>query len=342
MKTYFSAPMIEKKGIVKAAKVENDWTFKHFGIRSLWREYSKGVDTKIAILDSGINSNHPNLKKAITQVKDFTNQGLHDDYGHGTRVASIISGQGISLGGEDGKSDKMGIAPESRLIIGKVLDKNGDGTSESFIDGIKWAISEKADIINISFDEDQAVPSHKLKEIRKLIKKAINKNIIVVCGAGNNGRSTANGITFPGNIREVITVGSVKKEGAISRSNFSNMGRGLDIMAPGQEIYVSCNHHPNKVYPCLGNGTSYAVPFVVGSLALIIGFLKTKKNSFFNFTPKNAKDLLKLTATKTSIEPIGLIDVKMMLEIIKKFQGNTYIDFINTNKEKIEKARKKK
>jgi major intracellular serine protease len=220
---------------------------------------SKGQEITIAILDTGCDQSHPELKDRIIGGRNFTdddngNREIFKDYnGHGTHVAGTIAASKNHTG-------VVGVAPEASLLIVKVLDKNGSGQYEWIIDGIQYAIEQKVDIISMSLGGPEDVP-----ELYEAIQKAVANNILVVCAAGNegDGEDSTDELAYPGSYNEVISVGAINLEGKLS--DFSNSNREIDVVAPGEEIVST---YPNGKYAKL-SGTSMATPHVSGALALI-------------------------------------------------------------------------
>lgn len=230
---------------------------KLLGAESFWDKgiYGKGIT--VAILDTGIDTNHVCLKDRIIGGKNFTNEGKEDDItdwnGHGTHVAGIIAGNRAEKG-------ITGVAPECNLLIVKVLNRFGDGAFPSIVRGLEYAIEQNVDIINMSLggraDDDS---------LHETIKKAIDKGICVCCASGNNGdgRGDTDEINFPGNYHEVIEVGAVDRENNIAK--FSNSNPEVDIVSYGVNIMSTFK---NNKYATT-SGTSQATPHVSGALALI-------------------------------------------------------------------------
>ena len=139
---------------------------KHIGAENLWNEGYKGEGITVGILDTGISTSHYCLKDNILKGKNFTSEGNSDNFedlnGHGTHVSSIICAR------PDGKHlGIFGVAPNAKLVIGKVFNKNGNGNTEWIINGLKYMIEEKVDIINMSLGTNVYD-----KELDKLIELA--------------------------------------------------------------------------------------------------------------------------------------------------------------------------
>ena len=213
-------------------------------IPTYWK-YSRGKsDVRVAVIDDAIDVNHSEFKNVI--YKTTTISGIRKPDDHGTHVAGIVAAA------EDGKGT-VGVASGVKLIGADVFD--GDFASSIDIgDGVLYAISQGADVINLSLGQYEYDPY-----MEAAIKKAEAKNIVVVSAAGNDGR---NKLLFPASMKSVIAVGSV---GTLGRaSTFSNYGRGLNIMAPGEGVYSTM---VGNKYGYL-DGTSMATPIVSGVIAL--------------------------------------------------------------------------
>jgi len=233
----------------------------------LWNE-TKGKGITVAILDTGCEISHPDLKDRIIGGRNFTdddrsNPDLYSDYnGHGTHVAGTIAAS-------ENLAGVIGAAPEASLLIVKVLNKAGSGKYEWIIKGIHHAIEQKADIISMSLGGPSDVP-----ELHAAIQTAVEKNILVVCAAGNegDGDDSTNEFAYPGCYNEVISVGAINLERG--SSDFTNSNNEIDLVAPGEGILST---YLNGKYATL-SGTSMAAPHVSGALALI----KTYANKHFD------------------------------------------------------------
>ncbi|WP_368491122.1 S8 family peptidase [Clostridium sp. BJN0013] len=224
----------------------------------IW-DQTKGKGITVAVLDTGCDTTHPDLKERIVGGRNFTNDDggnidVYEDYnGHGTHVAGTIAAIENNTG-------IVGVAPEANLLIIKVLDEDGSGQYEWIINGINYAIEQKADIISMSLGGPEDVP-----ELHEAIQKAVNNNILVVCAAGNagDGDESTNEFDYPGCYNEVISVGAIDLQRR--SSDFSNSNNEIDLVAPGEEILST---YLNGTYARL-SGTSMAAPHVSGALALI-------------------------------------------------------------------------
>ena len=221
----------------------------------MWNKGYTGDGVKVAILDSGYTS-HPDLDKNIIGGKNFTsedggNPDIFNDYnGHGTHVAGIIA--------SDNKI--MGVAPNAKLLILKVLDKTGNGNCQGLYDAINYAIEQKVDIINMSL----GIPIN-VNEIHAMLKKAVDNNICVVCACGNegDGKAFTDEYSYPAGYNEAISVGAI--DNARVNAVFTNSNKEVDLVAHGVNVIST---HLNNGY-CSMSGTSQATPHVTGALALL-------------------------------------------------------------------------
>lgn len=225
---------------------------------ALWNK-SKGKGIKVAILDTGCDTTHPDLQERIIGGYNFTdddnsNPDIYSDYnGHGTHVAGTIGAVENSIG-------VAGAAPEVSLLIVKVLNGQGSGQYDWIANGIHYAIEQKVDIISMSLGGPDDVQA-----LHDAVKRAVDNQILVVCAAGNegDGRDTTEELGYPAAYNEVISVGSV--DFTRNSSEFSNSNREVDLAAPGENILST---YMGGQYARL-SGTSMAAPHVTGGLALI-------------------------------------------------------------------------
>ncbi|MEM7368082.1 MAG: S8 family peptidase [Bacteroidota bacterium] len=238
---------------------EISWAQRVLKVHKIWWQ-TEGEGIKVAVLDTGIDPSHPDLKSAIVDMKDFTGSGIKDTNGHGTHCAGIIAARRNMLG-------FIGVAPKAELLIAKVLDNEGNGSHQWIADGINWAVENGADIISMSLGTTLSA-----QVLFESIHNALAKGIHVICAAGNEGSLQSNNIAYPGRYGGVITVGSHDFDGMAS--GFSSRGGEVDFVAPGSNIWSS---YTDGGYAEL-SGTSMATPFVAGVAALILAKHKKYKN----------------------------------------------------------------
>lgn len=280
----------------------------------IWPE-TKGKGITVAVLDTGCDTDHPDLMDRIIGGYNFTKDDGGDslkfeDYnGHGTHVAGTIA---ATLN----NSGVVGVAPEANLLILKVLGKNGSGQYAWIIKAIQYAIDQKVDIISMSLGGPNDV-----KALHDVIIEAVNQKILVVCAAGNDGdgKDSTDEFGYPGFYNEVISVGAVNLER--KSSGFTNSNNQVDLVAPGEKIIST---YLNGTYATL-SGTSMATPHVSGALAL----LKVISNAAFErdlTVPELYSQLIKRTVplgNSPNIEGNGLVYLTLLDYVKKVFDQPT-------------------
>ena len=247
----FRLPPFRARHIVSTLSQAMGWGLTQLHVPETWT-ITQGEDINILIIDTGY-SNHNDLVGAMIKekCKSFVlTESIIDDFnGHSSHVSGIIGARNNDFG-------MVGIAPKCNIITYKVLDQSGVGEYQAIYNALKGAINLKPDIISMSLggpDDDAS--------IHRLIEDLYDMDIPIIAAAGNEGE---NGVMYPGNYEEVITVGAFDKDGKIA--NFSSVGDGVDFAAPGVQIYST--YLNNKF--CIMNGTSQATPFFAGLVALLL------------------------------------------------------------------------
>ena len=247
----------QPKLVVAALSQIIDWgqTSLHVG------DYQKNAKTlgegvKVAVLDTGVDTEHPDLKPNLKAAVDFTGCGVRDTKcGHGSHVSGIIAAAGANDTGV------LGVAPKCELYSARVLDDDGTcpGDYQWIIDGIHWAIAQHCDVINMSLGS----PCEPPPLVHSAIQAACAAGIIVVVAAGNDGQPALN---WPARYAECVAVAAIGKDGRLA--NFSDYGTGLAAVAPGVDIYSTWL---NGQY-CKESGSSMSAPFISGMIALMLSY----------------------------------------------------------------------
>jgi subtilisin len=252
------------------AKQKAGWSITSFDLPRAWA-MSKGEGVRVAVLDTGVDLDHPDLARNLLPGMNFIdpNRPPQDDNQHGTHVAGIIAAENNDIG-------MVGVAPEAKIIPVKVLDRSGNGNLVNVAQGIRWAADEaKADLICMSLGSPNPV-----QEVRKAIQHAQSKGVVCFVAAGNSGRTKQ--LFYPAEYPETVAIGSIDEN--FARSGFSNTGESLDFMAPGGRIFSTV---PDNWYAIL-SGTSMAAPFATGVAALVLSYLRNKGAK----TPSTADDYI--------------------------------------------------
>jgi subtilisin family serine protease len=254
---------------------------------------STGNGVKVAILDTGIDTDHQEfgagrILKCNSEMgnKEPTCEDLH---GHGTHVAGIIGAQGVV-------SSAKGVAYDVSYLIDKVLDKRGSGSLSGIIAGMDWAINNDAQIISMSLgtspysNQSSSNCDSWYPSMTSAVANANANNVSVVVAAGNSG---ADGVGLPACISKTIAVAAVDDNDKIAY--FSSVGGAVKdhgISAPGVSIYSSL---PDDKYASW-SGTSMATPVVTGSIALLLEDHPT-------LTSQQVKDALFSNACTSNTSP---------------------------------------
>jgi subtilisin len=252
-----------------------DWGVIKIGA-NLVHPTNKGTGIKVAVIDTGINYGHIDLKDNSLDALgnklgyNFLSQGTTppiDDNGHGTHCAGIIAA-------ELNTAAVVGVAPEAEIYALKVLNSAGSGYTSDIIAAIQWATTtSKMDVISMSLGSSVGSTA-----MQQACDAAFNSDIVVVAAAGNNGAArTGTNILYPARYANVIAVGATDSNNV--RAYFSNTGPELDLMAPGVSIlsdYIDTNIDDDLNQDTWTmSGTSMATPHVAGTAALILNSLET-------------------------------------------------------------------
>ncbi|PFG07508.1 S8 family serine peptidase [Bacillus sp. es.034] len=243
-----------------------DQSVPQIGADQAWEQGYTGEGVKVAVLDTGIDSEHPDITGQIDEAVSFVpGEEVKDVNGHGTHVASTVLGTGAG----DGKH--KGVAPDARLLVGKVLSDQGFGQDSWIIDGMEWA-SEHAKIVNMSLSSD--MPSDGTDPMAEAVNQLTEENgTLFVIAAGNRGGEGT--IGSPGAADSALTVGAVDKSDELAYFSskgprYGDMGLKPDLSAPGVGIVAARSQYSSGtgLYKSL-NGTSMATPHVVGAAAIL-------------------------------------------------------------------------
>ncbi|MFN8484073.1 MAG: S8 family serine peptidase [Anaerolineae bacterium] len=230
---------------------KDQWGLVRTGIPSAWDLTRGSPDVVVAVLDTGADANHEDLRGQLVDGYDFVHNTRtpDDDNGHGTHVTGIIAaaannGLGIS-----------GVAPGSRVMPIKVMSALGNGSHFVIAQGIEHALRNNARILNLSMGGD--TPSQTLKQA---VDHAWEVGALVVAAAGNDNTDKP---SYPAAWPNVISVGALNTDD--TRAPFSNYGPTISLVAPGVAILSTLPGNRYEAWP----GTSMAAPFVSGVAALL-------------------------------------------------------------------------
>jgi thermitase len=255
----------EVNGFYAAIWTPNDpyygqqWQYPKIQAPDAWAVVTGTSQVAIAILDTGIDQSHEDLRSKVAQNVNFTTSGSFDDkYGHGTHVAgSAAAATNNGLG-------VAGTCPNCALYNVKVLGDNGSGAWSWIASGIVWAADEGAKVINMSLGGSTGSST-----VEEAVNYAWNKGVVLVAAAGNSGSSSP---SYPAYYSNVIAVAATDQTD--NKASFSNYGDWVDIAAPGVSILSTAPDHRNRIWGfgvkyATGSGTSMATPHVAGTAGLV-------------------------------------------------------------------------
>lgn len=220
---------------------------------------TSGAGAKVAVIDTGIDLGHSDLKVAGNISLVGTANG-NDDNGHGTHVAGTIAALKNNLG-------VVGVAPNAQLYAVKALDASGSGYVSTIISAIQWATDNHMNVINMSLGGGSGSTA-----LQQACDTAYEAGIIIVAAAGNNGYYSGDSVQYPAAYDSVIAVGAVDKHN--NRAAFSSNGPKLELMAPG--VGIKSTYKGNTYVD--SSGTSMAAPHVSGAAALLFANGVADKN----------------------------------------------------------------
>jgi subtilisin family serine protease len=229
--------------------------FPLIGVPAAWPLSTGSSKVIVAVLDTGVQKTHPDLVD-LTFVSSWNTRtnttNVRDFYGHGTHVVGTIAARANNAVGV------AGLAPGVTIMPVKVMDDNGQGYWSDFLEGVDWARTHGASIVNLSLGG--TLSASQAAAFQPTFDAAYNAGVLVVAAAGNNNRNEA---FYPASFNHVVSVAATTNSDA--KASFSNYGPNVDLSAPGVSIMST---YPGSLYKLM-SGTSMATPHVVGLAALI-------------------------------------------------------------------------
>lgn len=241
---------------VNNSLLNQQWMINYTKSNEAWRLINSQREVKVAVVDSGVDYNNPELKDRVLKNKGYNfvsnTNNVMDDMGHGTEVAGIIAAE------QENKTGISGIAGPAnvKIIPVKVLNNKGLGDSQTIAKGIVYSVDQGADIINVSIDFD----THD-RYIEDALNYASYYGVLVVVAAGNSN-SVCDDYSPAGDIG-AYTVAAVTEKG--DKAAFSSFGRSVSIAAPGVNILTTSI---GGKYTS-DSGTSMSAPIIAGVAAMI-------------------------------------------------------------------------
>ncbi|MGW0119308.1 type VII secretion-associated serine protease mycosin [Streptomyces sp. NPDC003327] len=299
---------------------DRQWGLDALHTDEAWRT-TKGEGITVAVLDTGVDADHPDLTGSVLPGRDLIGFGAaRGDRAwarHGTAMAGIIAGHGHGPGRADGV---LGVAPDVRILPVRVIlegtdkarDKARKSRGTALAQGIRWAADHGADVINLSLGDDSK-SAHADAGEDAAVQYALAKGVSVVASAGNGGEK-GDHISYPAAYPGVIAVTAVDKYG--THASFSTRRWYATVSAPGVDVVIA---DPDRRY-YEGWGTSAAAAFVSGAVALV-------RSAHPDLTPAQVKQLLIDTARnspkggRSDAKGYGTVDPAAAIEAGARLKG---------------------
>jgi len=239
-------------------ELDNSWGVERIGAGIVHAGGNKGAGVKVAIIDTGIDYDHPDLDANYAGGYDFVNTDTDpmDDAGHGTHVAGTVAAED-----NDDPESVVGVAPEARLYALKVLDETGRGYYSDIIAALQWCVDYEMDVTNNSYGSS-GDPG---ESVKAAFDNAYEDGVLHVCAAGNSGnpRARRDNVIYPARYDSCIAVAATNQDD--ERATWSSTGPDVELSAPGVGINSTLlgGGYGEK------SGTSMASPHVAGTAALV-------------------------------------------------------------------------
>ena len=278
---------VPAKPVLTPEEKELPWGVKRVNAPGVWSA-ATGEGVKVAIVDTGMDFNHPDLAAHYAGGYNAVSTGTlpMDDHGHGTHVSGTIGAI------RDGKG-VVGIAPMARLYAVKVLDANGSGSYSNIVDGIQWAVDNKIQVINMSLGGGSGTPA-----LQKVMEAADKAGVTIVCAAGNDSGP----VNYPAKYPQAIAVSAADSSDKLA--SFSSRGPEIAVIAPG--VNIPSDKKGGGLTTM--SGTSMASPHVAGLAVIAIAGGAD--------TPAKVRAALKRAASSLGMKPTeegaGMVDASKL------------------------------
>jgi thermitase len=266
---YASGYSVQK--VVNDPRLAEQWAIKKINAAEAWDINMGSSKTLLAIVDTGVDYNHPDLQGRVDKGRDFINNDddAMDDQGHGTHCAGIAAAStndGVGI---------AGLASNVNILAVKVLSASGGGSYESVANGIIYAADRGSHIISMSLGGGASS-----KVIQDAVDYANSKGSLIVAAMGNNGNESK---SYPAACDGVMAIGATDVND--NRASFSQYGSWISVGAPGKDILSTIPGNRYAVY----SGTSMATPYAAGLAALV-------KDTFPSMNAKQIREKIEKSA----------------------------------------------
>jgi subtilisin len=266
-----------------------DWGLRRIGAPFVWDKL-KERRIRVGIIDTGINTSHPDLKgnivEGVSTLDDSTS--YEDDYGHGTHIAGII--------GANSSYGITGINPYVDIYAVKAFNKSGKGNLADIIEGMDWLLRRQVNVINMSFSTSETNST-----FVRVIQAAYSRGVIMVAAAGNDGGP----VNYPAKFPEVVAVSATDSNDRIA--DFSCFGPEINFCAPGVNIR---SVWLNSSY-AVKSGTSFAAPHITGVVADVLNYYGMMKPS--QVIAMMSQNSAALPALNVEQQGAGMVDLQKII-----------------------------
>ncbi|WP_409343464.1 S8 family peptidase [Paenibacillus sp. MBLB4367] len=247
------------------------WGVSHIKAPQTWSR-TTGNRVRVAVIDTGIDYNHPDLQHAVENGINLINRHSLpvDDNGHGTHIAGTIAAYA--------QNGITGVAPQASIHPVKAFDEDGTAYVSDIIYGIYWCLRNRIDVVNMSFGM-----KHHSRALEDAVRTAYYSGMIIVASSGNDGRTSR--IDYPARFPHTLSVGATNKKSQIA--SFSNKSKYIDIYAPGEKIVSTWLRGEYQEL----SGTSMATSHVSGVVALLLSANR-------KLTPRKIKSIIRRNASR--------------------------------------------
>ncbi|WP_177208522.1 S8 family peptidase [Trichococcus pasteurii] len=307
----------------------NSWGVDHINADAALAAGYSGEGVKVAVLDSGVNFNHFDLRDnfdlSLNELGyDFVSDDFlpEDVYGHGTHVAGILAAASNGFG-------VVGVAPNAQIVALRVLDENGEGTASRIIEALQWIQNYNAAHPDspIRITNNSYGTGSNSSQLEAAFDVLASSGVLHIGSAGNDGSAAGNGnnVSYPARYESVVAVAALDKNNL--RASFSSTGADVEIAAPGVAVLSTWKDSTNFAGPqpfsfagyageyfIEANGTSMAAPHVAGVAALLMA----SDPSYTAETVRNKMNQTALdlgTSGKDNLYGYGLVDASLALGI---------------------------
>jgi subtilisin len=278
---------VEENGTVHAHAQTLPWGIDRVDADVVHSNGETGNGADVAILDTGIDKDHPDLQANLGNGKDFTGKGTWDDgNGHGTHCAGIADAV-------DNTEGVVGVSTEATLHAGKVLSDDGSGSFSDVAAGIEWTANQGYDVASLSLGASSGTST-----LKDAVDYAYNNGVLVVSSAGNSG-PCSDCVGYPAAYNNAMAISSTDSDDSLS--SFSSTGPEIELAAPGGDIYSTYN---DGGYTSL-SGTSMSCPHVSGAGGQLMA--NGQSNTEARSTLQNTAEDIDLGSNE---QGYGLLDVE--------------------------------